>query len=36
MPIEMAEKSMKLFAKEVLPALHEIKAEPMDPAKFAA
>lgn len=35
MPIEMAEKSMKLFAKEVLPALHEIKAEPMDPASFS-
>ena len=30
MPIELAEKSMRLFAKEVLPALKEIETKPLD------
>jgi alkanesulfonate monooxygenase SsuD/methylene tetrahydromethanopterin reductase-like flavin-dependent oxidoreductase (luciferase family) len=32
MPIEAAEKSMRLFAKEVLPALHELSPRPMEVA----
>jgi alkanesulfonate monooxygenase SsuD/methylene tetrahydromethanopterin reductase-like flavin-dependent oxidoreductase (luciferase family) len=30
MPIELAEKSMRLFAKEVIPALHELDPRPLD------
>lgn len=30
MPQEVAEKSLRLFAKEVLPALHELQTEPME------
>jgi hypothetical protein len=30
MPIELAEKSMRLFAKEVLPALQEIDTKPLE------
>ncbi|MEI7992803.1 MAG: LLM class flavin-dependent oxidoreductase [Actinomycetota bacterium] len=32
MPIELAERSMRLFAKEVLPALHELQPAPMQVA----
>lgn len=32
MPIELAEKSMRLFAKEVLPALKEIDTKPLEAA----
>jgi alkanesulfonate monooxygenase SsuD/methylene tetrahydromethanopterin reductase-like flavin-dependent oxidoreductase (luciferase family) len=31
MPIEKATKSMELFAREVLPALHELSPKPMEP-----
>lgn len=30
MPIEVAEKSMRLFAKEVIPALHELTTKPIE------
>jgi hypothetical protein len=29
MPMAATEKSMRLFAKEVMPALHELKPEPL-------
>ncbi len=29
MPQQVAEKSLRLFAEEVLPALHELETEPM-------
>jgi alkanesulfonate monooxygenase SsuD/methylene tetrahydromethanopterin reductase-like flavin-dependent oxidoreductase (luciferase family) len=34
MPMAMAEKSMRLFAKEVMPALKELNPEPLAPAKY--
>jgi alkanesulfonate monooxygenase SsuD/methylene tetrahydromethanopterin reductase-like flavin-dependent oxidoreductase (luciferase family) len=36
MPMEKAEKSMRLFAKEVLPALHALKTEPFTLQTVAA
>jgi alkanesulfonate monooxygenase SsuD/methylene tetrahydromethanopterin reductase-like flavin-dependent oxidoreductase (luciferase family) len=32
MPLSVAEKSMRLFAKEVMPALKELKPKPLEPA----
>ena len=32
MPIEVAEKSMRLFAKEVMPALKELNPRPLEVA----
>jgi hypothetical protein len=32
MPMDVAEKSMQLFAREVLPALHDISPQPMQAA----
>ena len=32
MPIDVAEKSMQLFAREVLPALQDISPQPMQAA----
>jgi hypothetical protein len=31
MPMTVAEKSLRLFAKEVMPALKELKPEPLSP-----
>jgi alkanesulfonate monooxygenase SsuD/methylene tetrahydromethanopterin reductase-like flavin-dependent oxidoreductase (luciferase family) len=36
MPMAEAEKSMRLFAKEVMPALKELKPEPLVPAEHPA
>jgi hypothetical protein len=33
MPMAEAEKSMRLFAKDVMPALKELKPEPLVPAE---